>query len=269
MDRRDKLTIAKNKNSDYMPDEFYYSVAGYSGKFLFSQLQNKFLLFPKDDIIVDYDISASPSEKITNWELKLPNGTQVLLGVDAMTSSKTVDDERYTTNSWRIGSIKNIYNEEINYSYTQFSYSQFKITGQNFSIRTVGEYATSFNTGITRFDYQDCRPSEITFPGGSVSFITTFREDMPAAVKSLSEILVKDKNGSIVKRVKFVYSYFNGTSFDMMGTLGYSSLVPESQRHKRLRLDKIEISGQNDGVKSYTFSYHEPSVLPSKFSFSR
>lgn len=266
--RSSYLTTAKYKNSDYMPDEFYYSVLGYSGKFMFSQEKNKFILFPKEDIQVNYDLQdASPNNILQSWTLKLPNGNSVLFGESAVT--KTKNSNYFLTNSWRVKSIQNTDNESINFSYTDFSYDSYRITDQSWTEATMGDPIISNNTSITRTYYSDCRPTEITFPQGKVIFSVISRSDLPAS--ALSEILVTDNNNVVVKRIAFNYDYFIGNSYDVTGNFGLlASAVADDYKFKRLRLSSLTISGSTGNESQvYNFDYYTSPQMPSKFSFAQ
>ena len=262
---------AKDKLGDLMPDEFHYSAGGFSGKYMFNQGQNKFILFPKEDVSVQA-FQSPPNQfgvvsQLYSWRLTLPDGATYNYGSNAITSSKTGNDIAYTTNSWLIKSIHNTENDSIAYSYANFSYDQYKLSGQSFTLGSVS-HATTITTPPSRFYYNDCRPTTITFPNGTITFISSSRADMPA--NSLTEIDVKDASGTLIKKILFQYSYFYGNTYDIMSTLGYSTLVSDDYKYRRLRLDKVTIvSGDGTIQKSYAFSYYTPTQMPSKYSFAQ
>jgi len=269
--RYDAMRQAKYRANDYMPDAFYYSALGYSGKFMFSQEQNKFILFPREDIAIKY--FGAPNISAVNfykWNLKLPEGTSVDFGQDANSSSYTDQNvtEPVTLNSWLVKTVRNVNNDSVTYNYESFLYDTYKISGQSSTITTPSHLQT-FNTNVTRFYYNDRRPTSINFPNGTINFITTDRSDMPT--KALSEIDVLNNNGGIIKRIVFRYSYFNGSNYDMASIIGnWQNYVSDSYRYTRLRLDGIDIIG-SDGTstKSYNFDYYTSTIMPSKWSFAQ
>ena len=270
-DRYDYLNRAKYGNGDYMPDEFYYSTLGYSGRFMFSQEQNKFVLFPKDDLAVQ-QFSSAPDQNgstfpLYYWNIKLPNGTSVDLGKDGNTSQLDINTLVSTKNSWQVKNIQNIYNENISYTYSTFSYQQYKISGENYSLHSAG-IPPEQSYSLPRFTYKDAHPATITFPNGTIQFVTGPRDDMPTT--QLQEIDVKDNAGNVVRKILFHYGYFDGESYDIMSVLGYSSLIPDTWRYERMRLDGITITGATGSPsQNYGFDYYTNANMPSKYSFSQ
>ena len=265
--RQSYIIQAKAGGKDYMPDAFYYSLPGYSGKFMFSQEQNKFILFPKEDIAITND-----GNQLYSWNAKLPNGVSIDLGEDAFSRLQLNGTSNSPKNTWSIKRINNTNNESINFSYDAFNYTSFKLTGSTF---TFDGASSSNNTNIDRFDYTDTRIKTITFPEGTVNFVTASRADMPTTC--LSEINVIDKQGNSIKKIRFYYSYFYAASYDIMDIFGLSSTntiityAPPPYRYNRLRLDSLTVLS-NDlpaSRKTYKFSYYEKAQMPSKFSFSQ
>lgn len=266
--RYTRIGDAKKSLKDYMPDEFYYSVPGYSGRFMFNQLQNKFVLFPKEDLKIDYTLSnlnyggyPTSDYHVDVWNIKLPNGTNVSFGTDAACSdvSSTSSNNMLSRTGWNIKSIETQtpYNS-IYFSYTPFTYSTTNLASETYNVGTHN-YQSFVGTNTFRTSVL----SQISFPGGNLEFITTDRLDMPG--KALSQVNVKDNDGVIIKKIEFIYSYFTG-NFNPITQLNY---ISEDYRTKRLRLDKIKISGNNVLPLEYQFDYYTSVDAPSKYSFSQ
>jgi hypothetical protein len=272
--RMSYLGLAKDKKKDFMPDEFYYAAAGYSGKFMFNQQQNKFILFPKEDIAVS-QLEKQPDGTILpfyKWNLKLPNGTSVEFGAEATTSSRTFNDLAYNKDSWLVKTIKNTNNDSISYTYENFNYDTYKISGENFIhsyVRPYTDAGWTLNRTVTRFYYLDSEPISISFPTGKITFFTSERGDSPA--KKLNEIVVYDNSNNVIKRIKFNYSYFYGDNYDAMSLIGsYENLVQDNYRFQRLKLNSVIITSA-DGAKEkkYSFDYNTTGPLPSKYTFAQ
>ncbi|AFD07515.1 hypothetical protein Solca_2476 [Solitalea canadensis DSM 3403] len=260
--------LAINGQRDFMPDEFYYSVVGQSGKFMFNQELKKFVTFPKEDI----NISLSDTNL---FSFLLDNGVAVDLGADgASFQSDPTGVMRATRNSWLVKKIQNTSNEEINYSYTNSSYKIPKISGQNY-IQSTGAYTENLtNPGSTYVSenntYDEALVSTISFPEGIIKFITMEREDMQG--KALKEVQVLNNAQQLIRKIIFDYSYFLGKDYDV--NLGRSAPViwnyADNYRFKRLRLDSVRIVGQTSTSPiKYKFDYNTFDMMPSKYSFSQ
>jgi hypothetical protein len=101
---------------------------------------------------------------------------------------------------------------------------------------------------------------KISFSNGSVEFNTTGRSDIEYLNTSdglllpskLDNIVVKNENGSQLKKFSFYYSYFNSASIS-----------------GRLKLDSVIEAGTNQQQKPpYKFTYNNPNSLPDKYSKS-
>jgi YD repeat-containing protein len=260
VDRSDHLAAAKNKTIDYMPDEFHYSILGYSGKFKFSQELNKFVLFPKEDIRIERE-----------WKLTLPQGVRVDFGRDAIVSSPKPSGTGLIKSSWQVKSIRNTANDSITFNYQSFSYSTFRISGQQWTFSSDNT-ANGGSTSASFIQQNDVRLTSIVFPEGSVVFSTIDRTDVPMA-KALTKMQILDKQNQVVKTITFNYSYFYGTAFDILQTIGYSDVVTNAgYRYSRLKLDEVIVEGSNPlDCKKYKFDYYSApnSELPSKYTFAQ
>ncbi|MEJ0106575.1 MAG: DUF5977 domain-containing protein [Bacteroidota bacterium] len=260
------ISQAKDGLKDFMPDEFYYSALESSGKFMFSQLENKFILFPKDDIDVQAD-----DQSLNSWTLKMANGVQANFGQNAIVTQDDLSGSFATKNEWLIKGIQNTSNQSITYSYEAFNYSLKKLTSVAFAYHQAfsgsGFSGPTENVGFSQFNYHDVRISSISFPEGVANFIWSTRDDMPT--KKLSEINITNSNGVTVKRILFNYSYFYGNTSDILPVLGYSDVVPAAYRYKRLRLDNVQVIGTDGKSITHSFNYYENTAMPCKYSYAQ
>lgn len=280
--RMDYVRVAKYQGADFLPDEFYYSVLGQSGRFMFSQRQNKFILFPKEDIaITQYNSPPNQYGTITPlyyWTLKTADGTAVDFGKDATTATR--DNIKTVKNSWQILKIKNRFNDSISFSYDTLSYRTYPMSGVKASfyhLLAAGGSGMSIPPNeipsamaFSAINNFDSRVKSISFPDGSVDFFTISRVDMPT--KALSEIQVKDKNGNLIRKIKFIYDYFYGSAFDMLPSQNSAlanSYEPSNYRFTRLKLNALEVTGSDGKIQRYSFTYKEDINLPSKYTFAQ
>ena len=272
LNRVENIFQAKNANmyGDYMPDEFYYSALGHSGRFMFNQENAKFVLFPKDDLKFNYNYSSTSQTysgennyyPIASWTMQAPDGTLVTFGQDGTSSSGSVfgGPGSYVTNTWMIKTIQNRFNEEIYYTYSPFTDSLSKLSGQTYSYQ-----AKTITTNVNQYAYNDANLKSISFPDGSIQFITTTRLDLPT--QALSEIDILNPSGQIIRRINFKYSYFTGDDGDINTVTNDNSFANSGTfETSRLRLDTLTISNAGVQPLNYEFSYYTPSVLPSKNS---
>jgi|GEM_PF-1512790 len=266
-ERYNRVGDAKRMMKDYMPDEFNYSALGYSGRYMFNQSQNRFILFPKEDIKISYVVSdintsayATGNYYIDSWDMKMPNGVTCKFGTnEASTYSRKLSDADYIRNSWNVKSIQNTFGEMVSFNYQPYTYTAVNLESQTYSTVSSLESNQVANTIM-----RSSNISTIGFPEGSIEFVTTSRIDMPTT--ALSRIYVKDFDGNVIKTIEFVYSYFEG-SFNPIPGITLSN----DYKNKRLRLDKIRIIGNNLQPFEYQFDYNYSvnGTVPSKYSFSQ
>ena len=248
---------------DLMPDEFYYSGLEYSGRFMYNQSVSKFVLFPKEDINVNYSLSSnlvySTYHPIDSWNLQLPNGTTMLYGLDGISTSGQ-SGKVVNTDLWMIKKITNIYNESILYNYGTPINKQFvSPLTEFFSFNDKSTYSSQ-----SSIDSYQAPIKTIIFPNGSINFIYTTREDNND--QAISEIDIYGNNNQLLKRINFSYSYFIGNFQDM------SSIAnPVAYETKRLKLDVVSMSNNSAPTLTYTLKYnYDPNLpVPSKNSFSQ
>jgi len=267
LERYERIKNAKYALHDYMPDEFYYSVLGYSGRFMFSQAMNKFVLFPREDIAIAKQNIAG-NDNINFWNLKLPDGTSVDFGKNGFTAGEaTAFGPKVVRNSWFIKTIRNNYNDSIVYDYDNFSYVTQKLSDQYYKFNSSSGY--SGNTNFSSPNISDSRLKSITYSSGRLEFLTIARDDMPT--RALSQIKVFDNSNNLVKNIEFVYSYFNGSYYDVLSIVNpiLAGSIPNNYKYKRLKLDAVKITVPGKDPIQYTFSYNELERMPSKYSFSQ
>lgn len=256
---------------DFMPDEFYYSALGFSGKFMYNQENKKFVLFPQEDIKVDF------AGKQNLFNVMLPNGVSIDFGKDAgcSISDPFHSDFAPVRNNWLINVVRNGFNDSVVYSYEKFTYQMPKLSGQDYRIST-GQDVDEANhlkgdTYFSNLAYKDALLTSIVFPSGRIDFTTSGREDMPG--KALKTIEVRDKKLNLVKKIVFYYSYFNGNFFDIDEGRVYKVFpynYPDNYKFKRMRLDSLSIEGSRDiNAIKYRFDYYTYAQMPSKYSFSQ
>jgi YD repeat-containing protein len=250
--RSNFMREAKNGQRDYMPDEFYYEVQGYSGKYMYSQAASKFVVIPKEDL----KVSHSGTQLNTHWQIKLSNGAWA-----AYThTNKVGNGAQSTITGWLPAYIKNRQGDSIGFEYNSYNYNLLKLPQQSvtFGVGNDG----SLNSNLVFTDFTEKLPSRIFTADMEVLFSTHTRTDLP--IVGLNDIIVKDKNGNVVKKIIFYHSYFQGNAFDN------STSNTADHRLKRMRLDSIKITGAANGSGAvYRFDYYTETQMPSKYTFAQ
>jgi YD repeat-containing protein len=236
----------EDPNSDYRPDEFNYSTANSSAKFLFSQLKQKFVAFPSnmDKIQVDYQ-----SNQINNIKITDDSGVKYFYGIDSNAKERTNPLTHNFYNSWNISKIENVKNQVISFSYNLYSLQNYErpvVYMENFSTTTSNDQVINLESSYI---------SEINYSEGKIEFITEKnREDLKQFPK-LSSIVFRNRANQIIKTIVFNYSYF------VNAVANTSSDNFTENSGKRLKLDSIDMFNNIKTEKqSYSFSYYDANI---------
>ncbi|MGN6417683.1 MAG: hypothetical protein ACTHMC_09340, partial [Pseudobacter sp.] len=237
--------------NDLRPDEFYYSLAGYSGRYMFDQKNDSFVMFPKSDVKVDVNFSSQSAfsgrvsfSPVDFWSIITPDGISAEYGRGMITRRGLGDYyDPYTIDSWNIKKIINTFNDSITYHYS----SGFDTT-RSWSNNSYYSSVTKNYIGQAALSYaMEKHLERIDFPNGSIHFIAEPKTDKGVRLK---EVIVKDLNNTVIKRILLNHSYFHGT-------FGNNKMGPVGDEYDyRLRLDSLSFAGNNNIVQTYKFDYY-------------
>jgi len=256
----DKRSIYGNEDS--RPDDFYYSFFGHSGKFMFSQELKKFITFPLDDINISYELgtlTGIPMNKFfDHFNIKLPNGYNLILGKDATTSISQYGLSPFDQ-SWQLKKIISPTSKEIIYNYISANYNLFtNLSGETIQIVTAAKDEIIGSTpewNIT--STKEKLISEIIFPSGKINFTYGGRIDLQTGAKKLEKIEVYNNVNDLIRKIELVQSYFNANIH----------IYNKDEVNKRLRLDAVKFyDTKNTVVENYNFDYYLFDKIPSKSS---
>lgn len=255
--------LMSNESVDTEPDMFFFLLPFSSGKFVMT---------PKN--LANSEIRTVPYQKVkitpdlmnNRWTLVTPDGVMYIFGaINNNGAVETTTDYNYSpggslpgakfgvgyTSAWYLAEIHAPNSDEV----IEFEYTNYGVTHK---IRTYKEKflenqtypepcVTDESTIVGEYDVSTPKLQSISWNGGRMDFIAnTLREDAlsPANPTStqqeyqLDEIQVFSSADSLLKKVKFDYSYFRGD--------------------KRLRLDEIQEFGSgNTQNPPYTFEYDD------------
>lgn len=287
------FTLAKDGAIDLESDEYIAILPnGESITFYFSQ--DRSVTFPYGEIIqvphTNNKITPlfSTDGYINGWKVIITDGTEYTFSngnkVTSTFSYSVINDGSlpsldgkskdgsYIT-SWMLTKIKSIKNNELNFTYTGFTYSDCNLTNQRRDVDTDQNFAGSVEdkvyTNYQKTDGTNFYLSSIFGNFGKVIFTldNNPREDYIHG-KKLNKITIQDKNNTIVNEYSFNYIFKTSdnplTPIYSCGTLhNYSDLT------KRMFLENIIVNGKSNAINKpkYSFSYN-PIQLPHRFSYA-
>lgn len=269
---------SQTRMDDNQPDLYYYNFDGITGKFF---IANDGTVVCNDNNNLKISLITNQANDIKQFKVVSSQGTIYLFGeddnVDYSLNQIYVPDNvdprlpvgglinsyptayflttiRAVDNS---DSIKLIYEKENNTYYTNDSHSQdFTISGQ---------LNGSSSYGYSRIWFNSRRLKSVISPDWKAEFeyllnredLNAYNNDIP---KALSQMIVKDYQGNVKKRIKFFNSYFNSTGVE-------TAVQADKFKFKRLRLDSLQIFSNDlsEKLPPYTFKYDNV-ILPNKNS---
>ncbi|WP_062053183.1 RHS repeat domain-containing protein [Aquimarina longa] len=278
----------QTKNDDSRPDLFTANAPGLSTSFVHRMDKTVMELQHQGNTIVsafgesnpislfgfnDGWEGTRPIKCITNINVTNPQGVTYQFGhldisqtADTLSSKSSDRRKKYEVYSYNQVDTYHLSSMQSSATHKEikFNYNRYTSENEEVKISQVESYSGgSFDKGIpiTPFIYpaqllktkhpQLNRINTITFEEGSVEFIhAKNREDLIGG-RALTTIIVRDFHGTVIKTLKFEYSYFKSS---------FNCTTPEC---KRLRLDKIRVFSKTGAeLPGYTFSYDITSLPP-------
>ena len=247
--------------ADNESDLYFYNFMGRSGKFVFSDNRQPFLV-PQSPIKISLSL-ASNIFKIISEDGTIYRFAQREM-IESGAQTPQGNDFQIFTGAYYLTSIKSADGtDSITFTYANDGFDTQLNT--NYS-ETIGDVAVPTDNGFvvvgkqhnynTSFSYRTVadvkRISEINFFNGKIEFVR-IPGRLDGGNSSLGEVRIKKKNAAggfdLQKTFKFDIGYF--------GT--YS--------HARLKLNGIaEYDAVNNFIKSHEFFYNESTVLPDRGS---
>ncbi len=234
--------------SDGHPDVFNFSFPGGSGKFMLDHNKN-FHMFPHSKIDVRF-ISGTTVD--SGFIITTLDGTEYTFDVTEITqvgAQENLPSDQYVS-AWYLSKIESpiFPGKTIDFTYDASLQLDDIVKLKSYSAKrryyTGGFYPSGSVVTSERFgSYQARRLNGISWGTGSIDFIsTTSRTDLPDD-KVLDEIRIKDNTNTVIKKYKFTYGYYGGSS-------------------QKLRLDQVqEFDAGSLSNPPYIFTY-EGSALP-------
>ena len=253
-----KLNLLANGDADPAPDIYSFNFLGYSGKFIVTDTITMIPLQPFKirplnnsggnafdtptgfEIITDdgtkYTFLATEYARIKNESIDY--ATSFYLSTIQTQTGTIISFEYtdYTQNNRSLGYSESAYYQKVGNNYNQIG----SLTSSTSPVRTYGKTL-----------------SKITFPNGTVDFITQ-NDRTDYGESRLEKIIVKDANNTVTKKFKLNNNaYFNDGINSLNVRLKLESLVELAPSQ----------SQETDGIK-HTFIYEELVNLPERYSKS-
>ncbi|WP_264530381.1 hypothetical protein [Flavobacterium sp. N502540] len=279
---------------DSEPDIFHYNFANYSGKFVLDKQINGSLVY-KDQA---NNLKMQYLQQTDNWLVtdglgyryyfntreRVQNFYKTIDGGDIPNDSQIGAFDNYVINgnplitmSWYLSSIVTPTEEVISFTYqteplrqsmsliskSEEEYDQEKLVAQTATMS--GKFSAKYHryTGSKQLIY-DVYLKQINFSEGSIIFNTTNRDDIEYLgtdkPQKLSQIVIKDISGNVLKKYSFNYSYFLSNTSETILTNDYTN-------RRRLKLDAVVELASNDQSKPpYILDYYNADDLPYKYT---
>ncbi|MDR2951301.1 MAG: hypothetical protein LBV71_19100 [Prevotella sp.] len=241
---------------DMGSDIYSYSINGLSGSFVYDMDRN-LVNIPYSNNRIDRD-QINNSFKITD-----PGGIIYTFSdkEDIYIPTKRAKRGLTAASNWKVSTIVSPgSSNSIKFTYSDPAvYKVFNRSGTlsvGYNADGSGSQTNERDLNGSYTEFYERNLTRIDFDNGSIDFIltSTQRKDKGGHY-SLSAIVVKDKQGAVIKRIGFNYSYFQ------------SSTNPAKDTDYRLKLESIEIRGNDGGSPlRYTFHYNETPSLPPRWS---
>lgn len=262
---------------DLEPDQYSFSVLGYSGDFYYNQDSGKFILVPYQNIVV----SGSPG----SFTLTLPNGVKCYFGgcdscqevLWSGTTTSFLDGNSYAPvalgntpygTSWMLTSIIDPAGKTIEFTYRIEHNITFGRGGERFG-PSIADGSNSMRR--QSFFKQYINKSVISKISGEYINVyfkpsSAHRSDMvdyQEGSRSLDTILITNKSNEELKSYYLRYGYFVSPTYSTSGILDIGAYAEEARR--RLYLKSITEKKGTDSLPAYEFTYNDVE-LPSRFS---
>jgi RHS repeat-associated protein len=286
--------------SDAQPDEFYFDVNGFSGKFAFdwtvdANTQNELIPIISSTMpvkIKGFRISPNPnnSKKIVKWELTTPDGN--VYNFDAIESTSingsvvcaTHKNQTYTT-SWYLTKIQSINspNEQISLTYEDYTLDNDWIATESLAFANDLIIPPGSTQAVSSFNYPDgllSASSARSLVGGkkiksivalpvnvTVTFnANTLRTDVGSGAlnsnnKQLDEVVISGI-GETIQKFALTYAYQGDRLvLTKAGQLGTTSIIPPHEFYYNSTLLPNKLS-KNVDHWGYFNGQNNNSLLP-------
>lgn len=289
-------SIAGSENSvDFIPDQFYFSLADYSGKFILDWHDKKALQQTFTDIKIEPDWTGGPV--LHSWVITDTKGNKYYYGRNPETNADYVSyvlgrnfrqihpasayaeldqDANLNPDTWYLQKIITSTSEVIKYNYVHHTTQYYK---KKYDQRISPclhpcdnpPDAGKIYTYYSLVDESKFALESIEFPEGKLQFVlnTADRQDVLQG-NALEKIIVYDKQNKIIQSHQLTYDYVDAITNNARTNVMLTQLDPSSK--KRMFLKEIKkVTVENDAavlVAKTKYNYN-PERLPDRFSTAK
>jgi YD repeat-containing protein len=243
---------------DTEADIFYFNLPGKSGKFFYSQQEQKFLTYPRTEIKIEF---------INNGiSIIDEDGTKYFFGEKESQSNTSYLQSAPVTTTWNITYIKDVNEvETISFEYEQENHLYNTNKGSVRYYHYAGINTSRLNGytfPISQISSLTQRLKKINFSGGYVQFNPelTPRQDFNGGY-ALKEIGVYNYANTLVKKFSFRYNILGG---------GNSGPPQNQQDSKWMFLEAFDEVSNIQATDKLTHSfYYDETIPPNRNSFAQ
>lgn len=273
-----QYTLLRNisrKTVDGCPDLFNYTFPGGSGKFI---IADSIRLLDQQDVAISRQLLGLDNYI---WQVTVQDGTKYIYVDKEVSNQKGSTSISNASASWYLSKIVSANGmDSMVFTYVNTLYdftvgSSAAITiwnngaepGAKCQATFTGSMTGSGNGVFTNFTgtVNGKQLTRIDFNNGSVEFKIDWNQRADHApnnsynVPKLNEVIVRNKNGQIVKAAHFLYDYYNNQSTDLLD--------------KRLKLISVVFNGDTTTPYTpdklqYSFDYNQI-PLPNRYSLAQ
>lgn len=280
----------------FQPDVYAFNFLGYSGKFFINPKTNEPVIMQKKENILFEKDNTPWDPELNGWRALLPSGIIVYFQ-DVEKVHQTIQGCGIGAPSitWKITKIQLINGQEIQFTYSSFSYQTATISNidvyayeddQDYQLNYLEEGYTST---FLPFPMVDCADNKfpvpvlyqlkilqkISSPSYSVEFTTAPNQVRPKLQKI--EIYANNRPAS---RIRYQFGIEEFIKADLAWNQTYSApgnpptFFGDEMLFEKFKLTSIQKFGLQDGVVTETenphlFFYHEDIGLPSALTFAQ
>ncbi|WP_185274979.1 RHS repeat domain-containing protein [Chryseobacterium indologenes] len=276
---------------DFTPDQFYFSLADSSGKFILDAKDKNAIQQSFSDAKIEFFVDQGV---IASWTIIDSKGNKYYYGKSSSNNknyiSKTTKQSFIQPNSlfidyqtggtsesfpdtWYLNKIVTQYGEIIQYNYTteELSYFRKDYDKQISPCLAPCDNPPGAGTLQTFFSkINETKPilESIEFPNGRLKFTpsTTPRQDVIGLAYPLEKIDIVDKNNHIIESHRITYDYVTAVSDNSNTSPLLSSL--DTSSNKRMYLKSITRENKNIPISKYQYNYNSTN-MPNRFSTSQ
>lgn len=262
--------VYENRQIDWEPDEYRFTMGNASGAFAFDQQGNIHLL-EQQKVRVSYTYET-PTGNVA-WTIRTPDGFQYRFEASEQTSSFG----NSTISAWYLTRILSPLGEQASFIYERGPgiYNQPGFTQTEIKQQSVQHAATPLTTTYSAGGTVPQYLKRIEFKTGYVTFERDAcnRKDLQGGQR-LRRVAIYTLDNQMLKQYELQSSYFETPNNLLTGYLtsesGGSAAIDSFKVYegKRLRLDAVREGGQQALTKPLTTFTYSATPLPVKSSYS-